>query len=588
MTQQIINIGSIPNDGTGDPARTAFTKVNSNFTELYAANTTLTSSSGSSLVGFLQSGTGATAPTVQAKLRETISALDFGADPTGVADSTTALQAGLTAVGNAGGGIFFIPTGTYKVTNTLLIPSDVMVRGAGRQATILSSPAGTYAGKSVEGSNVYATLAMAAVSNASVYSLTVDHTTGAVNANGIVIVAGNAGLGTASNNCAIVDCEVKFGSSPGHTYLIWSLASTGSKILYNYVDGGVTTNTPGTEEGIEAYGGTDTLIEGNTVKNCDNNGIYVWVDSGSALNLLNTRIVNNYVTKCQQGIYVQSSTTVKNCLVANNNIDACWNTSISLTYGSGCTISGVTIANNTTNASKSGVYIYGDAAATLQENIVVSGNNIVATTDASSASIQTTNASNINILNNVIKSATSRGMFISSGSNIAIKENYIDTCQTVGIYCYVLTRTTIFGNTVREWNRSNTSVAGIYFDTCTSAHVDCNDFYISTNLYYPIYVPSTASDRIHIGTGNNLLYSSSGNPIYRNDGTNPNRGTFTLTAASTSKTISTTCVNNGTTVSVWQTGGAALKPFFLTQAGGSFTLTYAAATGDETFQWIAQ
>lgn len=35
MSQQTINIGSAPNDFTGDPLRTAFTKINSNFTELY-------------------------------------------------------------------------------------------------------------------------------------------------------------------------------------------------------------------------------------------------------------------------------------------------------------------------------------------------------------------------------------------------------------------------------------------------------------------------------------------------------------------------------------------------------------------------
>jgi hypothetical protein len=35
VTQQIINIGTAPNDGTGDPARNAFDKSNQNFTELY-------------------------------------------------------------------------------------------------------------------------------------------------------------------------------------------------------------------------------------------------------------------------------------------------------------------------------------------------------------------------------------------------------------------------------------------------------------------------------------------------------------------------------------------------------------------------
>ena len=36
MAQQVINIGSAPNDGTGDPLRTAFDKCNDNFTELYS------------------------------------------------------------------------------------------------------------------------------------------------------------------------------------------------------------------------------------------------------------------------------------------------------------------------------------------------------------------------------------------------------------------------------------------------------------------------------------------------------------------------------------------------------------------------
>lgn len=40
--QQIINLGSSPNDGTGDTLRTAFGKTNSNFTELYAADASLT------------------------------------------------------------------------------------------------------------------------------------------------------------------------------------------------------------------------------------------------------------------------------------------------------------------------------------------------------------------------------------------------------------------------------------------------------------------------------------------------------------------------------------------------------------------
>ena len=36
MAQQIINVGTSPNDGQGDPIRTSFQKTNSNFSELYA------------------------------------------------------------------------------------------------------------------------------------------------------------------------------------------------------------------------------------------------------------------------------------------------------------------------------------------------------------------------------------------------------------------------------------------------------------------------------------------------------------------------------------------------------------------------
>jgi hypothetical protein len=35
MAKQVISIGAAPNDGTGDPLRTAMSKSNDNFSELY-------------------------------------------------------------------------------------------------------------------------------------------------------------------------------------------------------------------------------------------------------------------------------------------------------------------------------------------------------------------------------------------------------------------------------------------------------------------------------------------------------------------------------------------------------------------------
>lgn len=74
----------------------------------------LAASGGAALVGFLQSGTGAVPRTIQNKLRDRVSVLDFGADPTGVTEATTAFQNAKTA---AGAGEVFIPNGTYLIGN---------------------------------------------------------------------------------------------------------------------------------------------------------------------------------------------------------------------------------------------------------------------------------------------------------------------------------------------------------------------------------------------------------------------------------------------------------------------------------------
>lgn len=73
-----------------------------------AALVALAASNGSSLVGFIQSGTGAVATTVQTKLRESVSVADFGIVSDGTTDQTAALLA------------FFTANSTYR--GTVLVP----------------------------------------------------------------------------------------------------------------------------------------------------------------------------------------------------------------------------------------------------------------------------------------------------------------------------------------------------------------------------------------------------------------------------------------------------------------------------------
>lgn len=42
MAIQLVNVGTLPNDGEGDPLRTAFQKINNNFTYLQQTSTTIT------------------------------------------------------------------------------------------------------------------------------------------------------------------------------------------------------------------------------------------------------------------------------------------------------------------------------------------------------------------------------------------------------------------------------------------------------------------------------------------------------------------------------------------------------------------
>ena len=64
-----------------------------------------------------------------------VSVLDFGADPTGAADSADAIDAAIAAA-KAKGKIVFIPAGTYQV-NRHIVVDDVTIKGAGNWWTII-------------------------------------------------------------------------------------------------------------------------------------------------------------------------------------------------------------------------------------------------------------------------------------------------------------------------------------------------------------------------------------------------------------------------------------------------------------------
>jgi hypothetical protein len=69
--------------------------------------------------------------------------VDYGADPSGTADSTGAIQAAIDAAGAAGGGVVSLPAGTFKIAHSggnevlRLADNGVVLRGSGSDQTFI-------------------------------------------------------------------------------------------------------------------------------------------------------------------------------------------------------------------------------------------------------------------------------------------------------------------------------------------------------------------------------------------------------------------------------------------------------------------
>ena len=84
-------------------------------TRALSSSTTLAASTGSSLIGHIATGTGATARMARDKLRDFVSVKDFGATGDGVTDDTTAIANCLAAHLNV-----YFPEGTFIATRLTL------------------------------------------------------------------------------------------------------------------------------------------------------------------------------------------------------------------------------------------------------------------------------------------------------------------------------------------------------------------------------------------------------------------------------------------------------------------------------------
>ena len=89
-------------------------------------------------LSFTQAGAGATARTIDSKLKDVVSVKDFGAVGDGVTDDTAAVQAAINQAQSSSKSLFF-PAGTYAITSALTSSStgQLVLFGEGRFRTLI-------------------------------------------------------------------------------------------------------------------------------------------------------------------------------------------------------------------------------------------------------------------------------------------------------------------------------------------------------------------------------------------------------------------------------------------------------------------
>ena len=130
--------GQIPNGTITNVKLAADSVASSNIIDGTIVNADVNASAGivASKLAFTQSGSGATARTIDSKLNDIVSVKDFGAVGDGVADDTAAIQAAV----NAQRGVF-IPNGTYNISTAIVLTAGYSCLIGDKEMPVLRIPA---------------------------------------------------------------------------------------------------------------------------------------------------------------------------------------------------------------------------------------------------------------------------------------------------------------------------------------------------------------------------------------------------------------------------------------------------------------
>ena len=386
--------------------------------------TALAASSGSSLVGFLQSGTGAVARTLQSKDRETFSVTDFGTiDLTGAADCSAVVTLALAA---ATGRTLLFPSGTYKVAGTFALPANCKLQGDGYDITTIYQSTANMTTFVTNNDNEICGFKFTG--------------TGAWSVAGRgAIECDPSGTGTHNNRVHIhdnyFDSTLSTGGITGNNQVDWLIDC-------NYIVLGVTG-----EHGIYLSGGGATRVR------VTNNLLSKGVSGGLGSNAINIKgaaslwIENNFITGVGWDAYgIVSSTAASNDLqILNNRFYSLLSTAQAIRVGSSAADTSIVITGNDIDGGYIGVE--SEAIKSLiQGNLIKGCGNFGILVDGTGA----VDTSKCVVQNNAVYDCTAGGIrIITADANTYVLNNSVVGSAGSGInYEAGSTVGGVFGNNV--------------------------------------------------------------------------------------------------------------------------------------------